>query len=387
MPDSLSPAVGAPLSRPLAVPAAPARPALDVFVAGVGVVGGALLDQIGALPADAGLRLIGAATRRGAAWAPGGLATPDLHAELAKGSPPDWPHLLRQLEAHAVDHATLFVDATGVLAIADLTERLLAAGVSVVTPSKLASTGSQAAFDRLRQLGDGTRAHYRYETTVGAGLPVIRTVTDLVETGDRLRSVRGVVSGTMTYLFHQLERGTPFSSAVRAAVELGYAEPDPRDDLSGEDVARKLLILARTAGLRVERGDVGVESLVPDAARDVPRTLVTDALADADALWADRVEAATASGQRLRYVGRVERVAGSGASGWRLAVGVEAVPADSPLGGLRGTDNLIEITTDRYARSPLVVQGPGAGPAVTAAGVLADVLTVARAVRPVSRAA
>ena len=385
MPSLLShpaaPVGGAPLDS---------APALDVFVAGVGVVGGALLDQIGSLPDEARLRLIGAATRRGSAWAPGGLAIPDLHAELAKGAPPDWPRLLRQLDAHASERATLFVDATGVPAIADVTERLLAAGVSVVTPSKLANTGSQDQFDRLRQLGDGARAHYRYETTVGAGLPVLRTVTDLVETGDRLRSVRGVVSGTMTYLFHQLERGTPFSSAVRAAVEQGYAEPDPRDDLSGEDVARKLLILARTAGLRVERDEVEVESLVPDGARDVPRTLVTDALADADALWADRVGAATASGQRLRYVGRIERArphAGGDTSGWRLGVGVEAVPADSPLGGLRGTDNLIEVTTDRYALSPLVVQGPGAGPAVTAAGVLADVLTVARAVRPARRAA
>ena len=382
MPTSLPRPAGPAVRTPLA-----SAPPLDVFVAGVGGVGGALLDQIRALAPDAPIRLVGAATRRGSAWAPDGLSIPDLHGELARGAPPDWPALLGQLAAHAARRPTLLVDATGAAEIAGFTEHLLAAGVSVVTPSKLANTGSQDQFDRLRQLGDGARAHYRYETTVGAGLPVIQTVADLVATGDRLRSVRGVVSGTMTYLFHQLERGTPFSAAVRAAVEQGYAEPDPRDDLSGEDVARKLLILARTAGLRVERDEVEVESLVPDGARDVPRTLVTDALADVDALWADRVEAAAARGQRLRYVGRVGRAPGSGASGWRLVVGVEAVPADSPLGGLRGTDNLIEITTDRYALSPLVVQGPGAGPAVTAAGVLADVLTVARAVRPVRRAA
>ena len=369
-----APVAGAPL----------AHPPLDVFVAGVGVVGGALLEQIRLLPPGGSpLRLIGAATRRGAAWSPDGLDVCDIAAELAGAAPPNWPALLAQLEAHAADRSTLFVDATGSAEVAGFTERLLEAGVSVVTPSKLANTRSQALFDRLRRLGDGTRAHYRYETTVGAGLPVIRTVTDLVETGDRLRSVRGVVSGTMTYLFSQIERGAPFSAAVRAAVEQGYAEPDPRDDLSGEDVARKLMILARAAGLRVERADVAVESLVPDAARDVPRTLVTDALADSDAFWAARVEAATRSGRRLRYVGRIERAGGE----WRLGVGVEAVPADSPLGGLRGTDNLIEITTDRYALSPLVVQGPGAGPAVTAAGVLADVLTVARAVRPALRAA
>ena len=357
---------------------------LDVFVVGLGGVGRALLDQIRQLPAaSAPLRLIGGATRHGSVFVPDGLEPDDLLDALATSTASEWPLLLRQLEAHAATRRTLVVDATGASDIADCTEHLLASGISVVTPSKLANTRSQELFDRLRQLGDGTRAHYRYETTVGAGLPVIRTVRDLIDTGDRLRSVRGVVSGTMTYLFHQLERGTPFSAAVRSAVEQGYAEPDPRDDLSGEDVARKLLILARTAGLRVERSEVQVESLVPEAALHAPRTLVTDALADVDAEWARRAEDASATGSRLRYVGRIEREASS----WRLRVGVETVPVDSPLGGLRGTDNLIEITTDRYALSPLVVQGPGAGPAVTAAGVLADVLTVARAGRPVLRAA
>ena len=363
-------------------------PQLDVFIAGVGGVGRALLDQIHTLPATGSpLRIIGAATRHGSVFAPEGLAPDRLLDALATRTTTEWPILLRQLEAHSATRRTLFVDATGASEIADYTEHLLRVGVSVVTPSKLANTRSQDLFDRLRQLGDGTRAHYRYETTVGAGLPVIRTVTDLIDTGDRLRSMRGVVSGTMTYLFHQLERGIPFSAAVRSAVEQGYAEPDPRDDLSGEDVARKLLILARTAGLRVERADVEVESLVPDAARDVPRTLVTDALADVDRLWAERAQQATEQGHRLRYVGRIERNGSNGQTSWRLGVGVEAVPAESPLGGLRGTDNLIEITTDRYALSPLVVQGPGAGPAVTAAGVLADVLTVARAERLALRAA
>ena len=253
----------------------------------------------------------------------------------------------------------------------------LAAGVSVVTPSKLANTGPQASYDRLRALASG-RVHYRYETTAGAGLPVVSTVEGLVATGDRVRRVRGVLSGTMTYLFAQIERGVPFSDAVRRAYVQGFTEPDPRDDLSGADVARKLLILARSAGLRAERADVELEGLVPPEALGVPATLVTDALAAADGLWASRVAAAGAEGRRLRYVAELDRGPGASAPA-RLSVGVRAVPAGSALGRLGGTDNLVEVTTDRYAASPIVVQGPGAGPAVAAAGVLADLLAVARA--------
>lgn len=351
------------------VAGAPARERLDVYIAGLGNVGGALLDQIAHAP-HAPVRVVGACTRgRSALDLEGGVdGTLDL-----EGAPPDWAAVLEALRANATSRPTAFVDATGAPEVADLVVPFLEAGVSVVTPSKLANTRGLEVWDRLHELAVGP-VHYRYETTAGAGLPVVRTIEDLVATGDRVRSVRGVLSGTMTYLFGQIERGASFSAAARWAYEQGYAEPDVRDDLSGEDVARKLLILARAAGLRVERSDVEVESLVPDSARDVPVSLVTDALEVADPAWQARVAAAERDGRRLRYVGVLE------ADRARLRVGVEAVPASSPLGGLSGTDNLVEITTDRYAASPIVVRGPGAGPQVTAGGVFADVLAVARAV-------
>ncbi len=380
---SLSLALPRPSERPDPAPLGASRPdasrpdasRLDVFVAGVGHVGGALLGQIDALAGrPAALRVVGGCTTRGAVFRPDGLPAGALAPALGAFSPPDWPALLDAFEAHAATGRPLaVVDATGSPDAAAVYERLLRAGVHVVTASKLAGAGPLDLFHRLSHYGDGRRAAWRYEATVGAGLPVIGTLRDLVATGDRLRGVRAVLSGTMTFLFSEVERGVAFSAAVAAAVAAGYAEADPRDDLSGEDVVRKSLILARAGGLAAERAEVQVESLVPEAARAAARADVPALLAVEDDAWRRRADAAATAGTRLRYVARIGADAGLA----RIRVGVEAVPADSPLGLLRRTDNLVEIASDRYAASPLVVQGPGAGPAVTAGGVLADLLAVA----------
>ena len=345
-------------------------PPIRVYVAGVGDVGAALLRQIDAREENGqDLRLIGGCTSRRAAWVAPDRGPEALLTGLEEAAPPDWPAIVDRL-TQETPRPLVFVDATGSPDVAAHYEVLLRGGVHVVTPSKLANTRSQSTFDQLQAAAAEAGVQYRYETTVGAGLPVVQTVRDLVATGDRVHSIRGGVSGTLTFLFSALRDGASFSEAVRAAVDRGYAEPDVRDDLSGTDVARKFLILARTAGYAVEPSDVQVESLVPDPLADHSYDAFLDRLSTVDPHWRERSTAAAAEDAVLQYVGHF--------SPEGIEVGVESVPGDTAFGQLGAQENLFEITTDRYADVPLVVRGPGAGPSVTAAGVLADVLTVAR---------
>jgi aspartokinase/homoserine dehydrogenase 1 len=205
-----------------------------------------------------------------------------------------------------------------------------------------------------------------HEATVGAGLPVLDTLRKLLEAGDTVLSIEGCPSGTLGFLFGELGRGERFSDALERAIALGYTEPDPRVDLSGLDVARKALILARAIGFRGELSNVHVESLVPTHLADGPVEEFLSRTADLDAPWAERVNEARRKGRVLRYRAHVTRDS--------IAVGLIAVKLTDPLGVLDGTDNQFTFTTARYAASPLVITGPGAGPAVTAAGVLNDLL-------------
>ena len=356
------------------------RPRL--FLAGVGSVGTALLRQIKALPdAQTAPRVIGACTERRAAWYDAPRPPAEVDEAFPGGVPTDWPRLLEHLEkaaAHA-DAPLVFVDATDSVEVARYHARLLEAGCSVVTPSKHALTQEQAYFDRLQRAAgnhDGQdsssgTATYHYETTAGAGLPVLSTLRDLLRTGDRIERVRGAASGTLSFLFSRLREGDPFSAAVEDAIARGYAEPDVRTDLSGEDVARKFLILGRTMGLTLERDDLDVESLVPEALRDVSLDTFLDELPRFDDEWAERTRAARENDATLQYVGRL--------SDGRIRVAVEEVPSSAPFGLLSSTDNLFEFQTARYHEdAPLSVRGPGAGPEVTAAGVLADALAAFR---------
>jgi homoserine dehydrogenase len=210
-----------------------------------------------------------------------------------------------------------------------------------------------------------------HEATVGAGLPIIDTYQKLVESGDRVSKIEGCPSGTLGYLFGELGRGTPFSTALRGAIAKGYPEPDPREDLSGQDVARKALILGRLIGFAGELTDIAVESLVPDGADRLALAAFLRRLDEYDAAWAERVAAAAARGGVLRYRAIV--------TARSIRVGLVVVDASSPMASLNGTDNQFIFTTMRYRKNPLVITGPGAGPAVTAGGILNDVLKLAGA--------
>ena len=345
---------------------------VHLAVIGTGVVGRALLEildrQAPHLRQQGGpdLRLIGVANSRQLVWEERGLPFGEARAQLAASSVPMELGGLVQRLLHSPVGRLLVIDATASEAVARQYETLLEGGIGIVTPNKRAGTLEQPFYDALKKAARKRGAPLFYETTVGAGLPVISTLRDLLYSGDRVERIEGVFSGTLAFVFDRLAAGDRFSEAVRAAREKGYTEPDPRDDLRGEDVARKALILAREMGLEAERADVQVESLVPHDLQDRSTDAFLDGLADVDAMWRERVAAAEKEGKQLRYLGRIE----SGC----LRVGVEAVGPPSPFAHLRGTDNMIAFTTERYQERPLVVQGPGAGPDVTAAGILADVV-------------
>jgi len=240
-----------------------------------------------------------------------------------------------------------------------------------VLSNKRPLTGPQREYDRIRAAAEAHDRELRLEATVGAGLPIIDTIDKLIASGDRVDRVEACPSGTLGYLFGELGRGQPFSAALRGAMAKGYPEPDPREDLSGKDVARKALILGRLLGFRGEIDDIAVESLVPNEARRLPLTEFLERLEEWDEPWRRRVATAGARGRVLRYRAIATRR--------RIKVGLVVVDARSPLASLSGTDNQFIFTTMRYKKNPLVITGPGAGPAVTAAGILNDVLKLAGA--------
>jgi aspartokinase/homoserine dehydrogenase 1 len=279
----------------------------------------------------------------------------------------DAAKLVDHVQTDYLPHSVL-IDCTASQAVADGYAQWLARGIHVITPNKRAHSGPIAYYQDLKRIAHASRTHFLYEATVGAGLPVIQTLKDLVQTGDDIRSISGIFSGTLAYLFNVYDGKRPFSEIVREAKAKGYTEPDPRDDLSGTDVARKAVILAREAGLTLELSDVEVESLAPAALANASVEEFLKRLPDFDAPMAKRVQAARADGRVLRYVAAIDVRARA------AKVRLEAFEPSHPFANISLTDNIVQFVTGRYCDNPLIVRGPGAGPAVTAGGIFADLL-------------
>jgi len=276
----------------------------------------------------------------------------------------------RHVQADHLPHAVI-IDCTSSEDVAGRYAGWLERGIHVVTPNKKAFSGSYEYYRQLKAAARRGGSNVLYETTIGAALPIIATLRKLLDTGDRIHSIDGIFSGTLAYLFNVFDGSKPFSAIVREARDSGFTEPDPRDDLSGMDVARKLTILARELGVPVELGDFPVENLIPEPLRDLDTAGFLDGLADFDEEMIVKYRQAAADGLRLRYVASLEE------SG-ELSVALREVPENSALAHVQLTDNIVRFKSDRYVENRLVVQGPGAGPAVTAGGVFADLLDLAQ---------
>jgi aspartokinase/homoserine dehydrogenase 1 len=294
----------------------------------------------------------------------------DWRSDMAKdGLKADLDQFVKHVHPGYLPHAVI-IDATSSAEIPKHYPEWLKQGISIITPNKKGNTASIAFYRQLFETARTTNKYYLYETTVGAGLPILRTLRDLLETGDQVQKIEGVFSGTLSYIFNTFSEQSPFSKVVLEAKRLGYTEPDPRDDLSGMDVARKLIILAREMGLELEVSDVQVESLVPEALKSLPLDQYMTRLAEFDEPMMKRLKQAHDAGHVLRYVGSIE-------PGHRPVVSLLSIPKDHPFARITGSDNIVLFKTLRYQNTPLVIQGPGAGPEVTAGGVFASILRLA----------
>jgi aspartokinase/homoserine dehydrogenase 1 len=350
---------------------------VNIFLAGIGAIGSKLLEQISeqveGLKAELklDLQVIGVANSNKYLIDTEGLNLSNC-VEVLKRQGTGYTNAVDYFAEikHANLSNSVFVDCTASEEVASLYQEILSSSISVVTPNKLANAGSYQRYLDIHQTAEKSNVKFFYETNVGAGLPVIGTLNDLVISGDKVIRIEAVLSGTLSYIFNNFTQEINFSEIVRQAKSLGYTEPDPRMDLNGMDVARKLLILARDMGLELEAKDVTVESLVPKSCEKAAN--VEDfflALEKENDFYSKKLKLAISEEKVLRYVGKI--------SEGRATVSLTSVDKQHPFYDLSGADNIISFTTMRYLERPLVIKGPGAGVEVTAAGVLADIIRAA----------
>ncbi len=334
---------------------------INVFIAGVGLVGS---DLIRLIQNKKSINVCGIMNSRKMILNPSGLDTQHYVKKLAQGETAD---LESFISSAAQSRNAVFVDVTSSPAIAEQTATILKKGISVVSASKLANAMNQNYYDSIRENSKASGALFKYETNVGAGLPIIETLQTLLNTGDTVKKIEGVMSGTLSYLFSQFDGTVSFSDLVKQARGNGFTEPDPRDDLNGMDVARKILILTRETGIKLALDDISVENLIPaEMDPDLSIDNFLNQFSNYNSTFLDRYESAKKEGKVLRYIATW--------NGKKAVVGLKAVGSDNPFFHQNGRENFIVFTTRRYNDAPMVIKGHGAGAEVTAAGVLGDIL-------------
>ena len=354
----------------------PDQKSINVFIVGIGLIGSELLSQIAKqqqilkneLAHD--IKVIGIANTKKMLIDEKGIILDNYQETLSNnGENSNIQLFIEKMKGLNLPNSVL-VDCTASIDIPNCYEDVLKSSISVVTPNKKSQTKEYSFYSALKKASRRRGVNFLYETSVGAGLPILSTLNDLLKSGDKIIKIEAVLSGTLSYIFNSFKNGTTFSEIVSQAKELGYTEPDPRDDLNGLDVARKILILSRESGYQLELKDIDIQNLVPEKCRKC-KTIdeFFSCLKTYDSYFEELRAKAEAEGKKLAYIASLFE--------GKAAVRLEAIDATHPFYSLSGSDNIVSFSTSRYYKQPLVVKGPGAGAEVTAAGVFADIIRIA----------
>ena len=347
---------------------------LNLFICGIGTVGGNLIEQINSQYEELKrtrrlkLNVVGISNSSKAIFSRDGIDLATYKEQLRQAAPSNTLHLRDEILGMNIFNS-VFVDCTASDDVASLYPTLLEHNVSVVAANKIAASSDYDSYLRLKETALRRGVKFLFETNVGAGLPIIGTINDLRSSGDKILKIEAVLSGTLNFIFNELSESVPFSETVKRAKEQGYSEPDPRIDLSGKDVVRKLVILTREAGYKVEQEDVEKHLFIPDRLFGGSIDDFWRELPSLDAEFEQKRKELEAEHKRWRFVARMDR--------GRTSVSLEAVSANHPFYSLEGSNNIILLTTERYREYPMLIQGYGAGAEVTAAGVFANIMSIA----------
>ncbi len=348
---------------------------LNLFICGIGTVGGSLIEQIHSqrqkLMQENGLQLnvVGIADAKQMLFTREGIELSDFRTVLhQQGQPANVERMKEEIIGMNIFNS-VFVDCTASADVASIYQELLKHNVSVVAANKIAASSAYDNYKTLKQIARQRGVKYLFETNVGAGLPIINTINDLIHSGDKILKIEAVLSGTLNFIFNRISADVPFSRTIRMAQEERYSEPDPRIDLSGKDVIRKLVILAREAGYRLEQEDVEKHLFVPDEYFQGSLENFWEKVPQLDADFEARRQRLEAEHKHWRFVAKLEN--------GKASVGLQEVGMGHPFYGLEGSNNIILLTTERYKEYPMMIQGYGAGAGVTAAGVFADIMSIA----------